>query len=113
MKKQLRFILLLTIFLLPLLSATPGPGYEEIKVLFFIIFIFLAALLWLFDYFRNPQQNNFKFSKIGITSALFVASLTITSLFGIDPLGSLIGTEPYFQGLVLYGFLFLFSFFRF
>lgn len=99
MKKQVRFILLFIIFLLPLLSATPELGYEEVKVLFFILAVFLAGLL---------SKNKFKLSRIGIASALFLFILLITALTGIDPLKSIIGKEPYFQGLVLYSFLFLF-----
>lgn len=108
MKKPIRFILLFTIFLLPLLYATPKFGYEEVKVLFFIFAVSLAAIFWLFDYFKNPGKNKFKLSRIAVASALFIVALVVTSISGIDPLKSIIGKEPYFQGLVLYAFLFVF-----
>lgn len=108
MKEKVKFTLLFTIFLLPLLSTTPDLGFEEIKVFIFVILISISAILWLFNYFQNPAKNNFKLTGAGKAAALFIVVLALTSAFGIDPMNSFVGRQPYFQGLVLYGYLFLF-----
>ena len=97
-----KILLLLTVFLTPLLGAYKGLGYEHTKVLFFILSISLIAFIWMF---KKPQ---FKWTAISKASGVFILVLLLTSLTGIDPKISILGTQPYFQGLILYAYLFLF-----
>lgn len=107
---MLRFVktcLLLVLFLLPLLFATPSLGYEQIKFLFFFILISFIGLLWLF--WIIWKQIKIVLDRVDYVSLAFLLVLIITSLFGLDPATSLIGRPPYFQGILLYSYLFLFS----
>lgn len=97
--------LLLTIFLIPLFGATRNLGYEQIKVLFFILSISLTGFIWVW------RKLAFKCDLIKITSVVFILILFIVSAFGIDPKVSFLGREPYFQGWILYAYLLLFAFF--
>lgn len=101
--RLLRFLLLGSLFLLPLLTAYRSIGYEETKVLFFISSISLAGFIWLL---RKPEL---KWDLIKIVSLVFILTLLIASVFGINLNNSLLGREPYFQGWVLYSYLFLFA----
>lgn len=96
----MKLLLLLTIFLIPLFGAYNGFGYEQIKVLFFLVSITLIGFVWM--------GKQFKWTLISIAATLFILSLLITSVIGSDPKSSLLGKEPYFQGWVLYVYLFLF-----
>ncbi len=87
-------LLLLTVFLTPLLGGYKGLGYEQIKVLFFILSISLISFVWML---KNPQ---FKLTLISKVSGIFILVLFITSILGINPLISLLGTQPYFQGWI-------------
>ena len=98
-----RAILLLTVFLIPLIGAYQGFGYEQIKVAFFVLSNTLIGFLWLFS---NPQ---IKWTNIKIASSLFILTLFLTSTLGIDPRISIFGNSPYFQGLIFYCQLYLFS----
>lgn len=95
--------LLLTIFLIPLLGATNYLGYEQIKVLFFILSISLIGFVWVW------KKPDLKWDLIRIISAVFILMLFIASVFGIDLKASFFGREPYFQGWILYAYLFLFA----
>lgn len=97
-----RVMLLLTVFLTPLLPATSFFGYEQIKVLFFIAGISLASIFWLKE--RKKEHG----SLITLAGGIFIGILAITSITGIDPKISFLGFPPYFQGLILYAYLFLF-----
>lgn len=94
--------LLTIIFLLPLLSSYKGFGYEQIKVLFFLISISLIGLIWLL------RKQKFKLTSVGKAAGIFIAVLSLASILGIDPKASILGSPPYFQGLILYAYLFLF-----
>lgn len=78
-------------------------GYEKIKVLFFIFSISAVGFIWLFT------KPKLKWDLIKIASLVFVLVLFVTSALGLDFRLSFLGQEPYFQGLVLYAYLFLFS----
>ena len=99
----MKTILLLIIFLIPLFGAVKSFGYEQIKILFFILSVSLIGFLWIL---RKPA---IKWNAVKTYSALLVDVLFLTSVFGIDPATSFFGREPYFQGWVLYAYLCLFS----
>ena len=93
----------MTIFLIPLLGPYQNFGYERTKVLFFILSTSLIGFIWLFT------KPILKWDLIKIASLAFILILFITSGLGLDFRSSFLGTEPYFQGLALYAYLFLFS----
>ncbi|MBI2019661.1 O-antigen ligase family protein [Candidatus Daviesbacteria bacterium] len=98
-----KHLLLLTIFLIPLLGAYGSFGYEQIKVLFFILSISLIGFIWLIS------KQKIKWNKVNIVSLLFILVLLLTSIFGADFKISLLGNPPYFQGWIVYAYLWLFS----
>lgn len=97
----MKAILLLTVFLIPLLGASNSFSYEQIKTLFFIVCTSLIGLLWM--------GRDFRWSKISILSSIFILILLLTSLLGVDPGFSFLGFQPYFQGWIIYAYLWLFS----
>ncbi len=101
----IKSLLLLTVFLTPLLGAGFSLGYEQIKVLFFILSITLIGFLWLF------LKPKFKLTFVSLASSLTIGILFLTSLTGLNPQISFLGNYPYFQGWILYIYLFLFSLF--
>lgn len=94
-----KFLLLLTLFLTPLFGAMSGFGYEQIKVSFFIFITSLTMFLWM------GKSNSW--TTISKVAGVFILILLITSFLGVDPKSSLLGEPPYFQGWVLYFFLYL------
>ncbi|OGE64841.1 hypothetical protein A3I48_04370 [Candidatus Daviesbacteria bacterium RIFCSPLOWO2_02_FULL_36_7] len=98
--KVIKAFLLGTLFFLPLIGAMGNFGYEQIKVLFFIVSITLIGFWWM--------GKDFKWTLISITAFLFISILLITSSNGLDFKNSLLGKEPYYQGWILYVYLFLF-----
>lgn len=100
---KLRFLLLLAVSLIPLIGAFGDFGYEQIKVLFFILSISLIGFIWLLN------KPKIKWSKVKIASLIFILLLLLTSLVGIDAKQSIFGSDPYFQGWLIYAYLFLFS----
>lgn len=101
MIKALKFNLLLTVFLIPIITPFYSFGYELSKILFFIILTTLSGLLWL--------GKGFKWSGVNKASAIFILILLLTSFLGVDSLIGMVGKEPYFQGWVIYAYLWLFS----
>lgn len=99
----LSLLLLLTIFLTPLLGANKYFGYEQVKVFFFIASISLIAFLWMF------LKPKLKWTFISLVSFIFISILFITSITGLNPTVSFLGNYPYFQGWIVYAYLFLFS----
>ncbi len=96
----------MTIFLTPLLTPTESLGYEQVKVLFFIFSISFIGLIWLYlNYRKQVKINN---SPIFKTGFIFILMLLLTSIIGVDPVGSFIGEQPYLQGFVFYSYLFFF-----
>lgn len=93
-------LLLLIIFLLPLIGAARGYGYEHIKVLFLIVSIILIGFIWL--------GKDIKWTLISKIAGLFIFTLFISTALSTNPLDSLFGNNPYFQGLIFYTFLYLF-----
>lgn len=101
LKRLNKFLLLLTVFLTPLIGAYRGFGYEQAKVFFFIFLISLCGLLWM--------GKDFVWSGISKAGGIFILLLLAASLSGVDPFTSILGTQVYFQGAILYAYLFLFS----
>lgn len=99
----IKFLLSLMIFILPLIGANKNLGYEQIKVFVFIIILTFICFLWLF------LKPKIKLTNIRFAALLFFGSLVVTSFSGLNPLNSFTGVYPYFQGWVLYSYLFLFS----
>jgi O-antigen ligase len=104
MTELLKVLLLLTIFLIPLLSSKHG--FEQTKVIFFFIMTSVAGLIWLYLIYQKKLQV--LVDKITLLGLTLISWFFITSLLGVDPLSSLIGTQPYLQGSLTYLFLFLF-----
>lgn len=82
------------------MEANSSFGYEQIKVLFFLLSISLIGFLW--------RGKDFKWTLISKVAGLFILSLSLTTFTGLNLKVSVLGTEPYFQGLILYSYLFLF-----
>ena len=101
---SLKILLLLNLFLIPLLGSTGDFGYEQIKVVFFIVSITLIGFVWVFG------KHKLKWNPIKIASSIFILTLFLTSILGINSRVSFLGNDPYFQGWVVYAYLFLFSF---
>ncbi|MCL4366265.1 O-antigen ligase family protein [Patescibacteria group bacterium] len=99
----LKILLFLTVFLVSLIESRGSFGYEQAKVLFFIISISAIGFTWLL------ARQKFKWNLLTIASVVFILALFLTSFLGIDSKNSLLGSDPYFQGLVLYAYLWLFS----
>ncbi len=93
-------LLLFAVFIVSLIGATGNFGFEESKVLFFILSISLIGFLWM--------GKGVRWTGISKAAGLLLLILLVASLVGIDPKSSLLGREPYFQGWVLYAYLFLF-----
>ena len=106
LNKLTNFILLLTTFVIPLIGPVKNLGFEQAKVFFFLIFLTLAGLLWLIYSINHPVK--IEWTPIKKAAALLMAVLFLTSHLGIDRWNSFLGTQPYFQGFILYAYLFLF-----
>lgn len=102
--------LLLLILIVPLITPILNLGFEQSKVTVFICSLTLISLVSLFKYQKKVQDFNPKLTKIDRGGLIFFITLFITSLFGINPALSIVGQSPYFQGLILYIYLILFSF---
>jgi len=100
-----RFLLLTTIFLTPLLPYAWNFGFEQIKVIFFILFLTFASIFFQLHYVFKKLP--FTWTIIKLFSFAFLISLSVSALFGLDPLNSFLGKEPYFQGVIIYLYLFL------
>ncbi|KKS12851.1 MAG: hypothetical protein UU67_C0039G0012 [Candidatus Daviesbacteria bacterium GW2011_GWB1_41_5] len=90
------------LFLVPLVGPWFGLGYEQSKVLFFFLGMTLAGVLWLKD------KPKIKWTPLKLGGLGFLGILGVSSILGISPKDSLLGVEPYYQGFILYAFLFLF-----
>lgn len=104
-------LIALMLFLLPILPPSGGFGYEQIKVLAFLILTSIIGLIWIIISFKNPQKLRTRFSAIEISLGAFLLALLATILTGINLKSSFLGNPPYFQGFIvyIYGFtLFLF-----
>jgi O-antigen ligase len=95
------------VFLLPLTPALFGWGYEQSKVLFFLSIVSLICLMWIWGSFKNPSRFKAKKSLIHLGLLVFTVTLVATSFFGINFQASLIGNPPYFQGLIVYLYCYL------
>lgn len=104
-------LILLTIFLIPLFQPVFGFGYEQIKVFVFLVLTSVVGLLWIKDHLRQPKLYRFQYSEIRLSAIIFLLVLFISSLKSDDPISSLIGKQPYYQGFILYAYLLLFGIF--
>ncbi len=98
-------MLLGVICLLPLLPALGGYGFEQIKVVFFLLTISLIGLLWLV----TSWKQKFTWTRLNIASLIFLMALLVSCLTGVDLEASLLGQFPYSQGWIVYVYLFSFS----
>ncbi len=108
MRVVLQSLVVLILLVTPLLSNFLGLDFEQSKVAFFVIVVNLAALVWLGYLIKQRKTLQFKLTLIHTLVLIFVVTLAITSYFGLDWSGSLIGRPPYFQGLIIYLELYLF-----
>lgn len=106
MEKSLRFLLPATIFVVPLIPAGFGFGYESGKVLVFLVLNIISGFI--FIHLLSKKRVVIRWTALEIFGLLFLFILAITTIIGIDVVGSLMGRFPYYQGLILYGFLFLY-----
>lgn len=102
----LKSLIYLTVFLVPLIPASLGLGFEAIKVVIFLCLTITSGLI--FVYLLQKNQLSIHWSRIKIAGLIFLICLSLTSISGINPPESVLGKYPYYQGLVLYWFLFLF-----
>ncbi len=103
----IRVLILLELILLPLLPATSQFGYEHIKILFFIFSTSLMVFIWMVLLLQGRLKVYWTIIKL--LSFLFVTILLVSSIIALDPLASITGRDPYYQGWVVYGYLFLLS----
>lgn len=112
--KTLKLLLASTIFLTPLIPAYFGFGYELIKVVFFLSLTIISGLIYLYgsSYHKSRSGRSMNcdlhWTRIKTASVVFLIILSLSSVFGIHPFESLVGKYPYYQGLIIYWFLFLF-----
>jgi hypothetical protein len=99
-------LLALTLFLIPLLVPVSGLGYEEVKVFAFLGFVILSGFIFVYN--LGTKKLKIRWTKLKIAGLIFVSMLGLSSIAGIDPLGSLTGKYPYYQGVILYFFLYFF-----
>lgn len=98
--------LIFTLALTPIIIPIFGFGYEQSKVFVFNLLVLCASVI--FFMLLYDKRKSFNLTNIFKVSLLFLGILFISSLLGAYPLASLIGRYPYFQGFILYFFLFLF-----
>lgn len=96
-------LLLITVFSIPLLGANGNFGYEQIKILFFILSTTLIGSIWLIN------KPKIRWGLINVVALLFVLILLFTSIVGINSKTSFLGSPPYFHGWIIYIYLWLFS----
>ena len=101
-------ILLITLGVTPLLSAQNQYGFEYPKVLFFICLVLGLLILSEFSP-RLIRHKLFAKSFLTIGGICFICTLTVASIFGQNLQQSILGQYPYYQGICLYLFLFVFA----
>lgn len=104
-----KYLLVLGIGIMPLIGFFNELGYEQIKVLFFVTVVSVAAVIWLILSKLEPKEHQLKWNHIKLASTIFIVSLGLATILGVEPLNSLLGQSPYYQGLIFYLYLFLFS----
>lgn len=92
------------LFLIPLVYPFGNLGYESAKVFSFLSLVSVGAFIWLFLGKRND------FGQLLKIAGVFVLALLAGSLLGTDLFSSITGKNPYFQGIVLYSYLWVFAF---
>lgn len=103
MEKAAKILLLLTVFFTPLIYDWFNFGYEQAKVIFFILLTSLTFIFWILG------KPKLKWDLIKTFSLIFILALLLTSITGLNLNNSLWGTEPYYQGWLTYFCLFIFS----
>lgn len=99
-----RVLILLIFLLVPLLG--PGDlGYEQTKVLFFIIITSVTGFLWLYLIIQGKVK--IAWNQTNKLCLIFIIWLLVASIFGSDPKASIFGKQPYIQGWILYLYFFI------
>lgn len=101
-------LLLIGFCLIPLVYL-PTIGYEQTKVLAFILLVNAGLLVWIIQGVGKFKIRFGSINPLFMLSLLFIVVLTTASVLGINPGRSFIGNPPYFQGVLLYLELFIFS----
>lgn len=91
---------LVAIFLLPLIPAAFGFGYEQTKVIFFIIVTSVLGVCLL--------KSKLQFDLTSQVALGFLTVLLLASCLGVNLFQSFFGVAPYYQGWLLYAYLFIF-----
>lgn len=102
---SIKYLLYFFLFFIPLIPASFGFGYEHIKVIFFIFSLNLLVLL----IFLSSNKFKIPSTAINLAAFIFISILLVTSLTGINITQSLLGSYPYYQGWIVYLYLFIFS----
>lgn len=100
-------ILLGMLCIMPLLPAKLGLGYEQIKVLFFLLTTTILSIIWIIASLINPNRFYLKKSSIHYSLILFLILLLLTAIFGVNLPSSMLGNTPYFQGFIVYLYCYL------
>ncbi len=108
LESLLKFILLFAVFSIPLLTPRYNFSFEQIKVSFFIFITIFSTILALFLSSRKKEAL-LGWNKIRVAATVFIFIIFATSILGVNPEKSFLGAPPYYQGIVLYGLLYLFS----
>lgn len=107
--QPVRTLLLAVILFIPLAPAVFGLGFEAAKVLVLILLLSGVFLILVFRRLTMKEKFVQKLTwplKMGL---LFVGILFLSSVLGVDPATSFLGVYPYYQGWVIYAFLWVFS----
>ena len=108
LQKLLRYLALSEIALLPLIPSFPGYGYEQTKIISFIFLTTILGFLWWGGLNLYPKVFSFQIPMSLRLAGVFLVTICLSSLFGVDQTKSLLGAAPYFQGFFVYFYLFVF-----
>ncbi len=95
-------LMLILIGLMPIIQPAPGFGYEQTKVLLFLGGVSLLGVLSVF------LPGRIVWGRVEAAGILFLLALFASALLGLNSQNSIIGTNPYYQGWVMYAYLMLF-----
>lgn len=101
-------ILLIGFCLIPTVYL-PSIGFEQTKVLVFIVLVNVGLMLWILQGGGKLKIQLRSINPLFMLSLLFIVVLTTASVLGINPGRSLVGSPPYFQGVLTYLELFIFA----
>lgn len=101
--------LVCSILLIPIIPSINFVGYEQVKVILFIILTTILGFVWWFGLFFYPKIFLLKINLTLKFALVFIIILLVTSFLGFNPKDSILGTSPYFQGFLTYLYLFFFG----